>query len=432
MEKRQFLKFNLITSAVALLQGSFIGSVFAQSPAKIMVIGHAAHRSALVNEKRSDVVAEWVAKSKTKVEWLTLGVPEIHDRIFKEASLDSGAFDVAFLANRYISPKVATLFEPLDDLLLKFPVENMDDFPKGMLDTFTFNGKLYGIPFRQATSGLLFNKTLLAERGLSGPPKTVNEFIEYAKKLTFTRPDGSKVYGLVTDGPGISQMIDLSRMYDGDLISLDMKLKVGEPGMIKGLALMKDFYNSGVLPREFVKFQTENVISFMQQGRAAMAITPISRFTQLNNPDSSRFPGQIVAAALPVSDELKAKYGFAPVKSEFWVLAIPKNAKNKSASWDFIRYASTPDASLKAGLNGNGPVRRSTLTDKKYRDSIPYAEAEAAALKFARPPLPGWENSSKVEDIFRDEVESMLITASKTPQETVTNIAKLVGPLLPK
>jgi multiple sugar transport system substrate-binding protein len=195
---------------------------------------------------------------------------------------------------------------------------------------------------------------------------------------------------------------------------------------------MKDFYNSGVLPREFVKFQTENVISFMQQGRAAMAITPISRFTQLNNPDSSRFPGQIVSAALPVSDELKAKYGVAPVKSEFWVLAIPKNAKNKSASWDFIRYASTPDASLKAGLNGNGPVRRSTLTDKKYRDSIPYAEAEAAALKFARPPLPGWENSSKVEDIFRDEVESMLITASKTPQETVTNIAKLVGPLLPK
>ena len=46
-------------------------------------------------------------------------------------------------------------------------------------------------------------------------------------------------------------------------------------------------------------------------------------------------------------------------------------------------------------LTGNGPVRLSVLADPRYVATAPYAEVEAAALRVARPPLPGWENASR-------------------------------------
>ena len=44
--------------------------------------------------------------------------------------------------------------------------------------------------------GLYYNEDMLKKAGLDGPPKTVSELTEYAKKLTVKNPDGSlKVVG---------------------------------------------------------------------------------------------------------------------------------------------------------------------------------------------------------------------------------------------
>ena len=43
--------------------------------------------------------------------------------------------------------------------------------------------------------------------------------------------------------------------------------------------------------------------------------------------------------------------------TEIWSIAIPKNAKNKELAWDLIRELSSPENTIRAALNGNGPVR---------------------------------------------------------------------------
>ena len=44
--------------------------------------------------------------------------------------------------------------------------------------------------------GLYYNEDMLKKAGLNGPPKTISELTEYAKKLTVRNPDGSlKVVG---------------------------------------------------------------------------------------------------------------------------------------------------------------------------------------------------------------------------------------------
>jgi multiple sugar transport system substrate-binding protein len=404
--------------AACLLAAPALG----QSTDRLGIIGHAVHRTAVTTGPGGDVLGELPLRP----EWLTFGVPEIHDRLFREASLNQGGVDLAFLLNRYVAPRVADLFLPLDDMLDGLAI---GDIPAGMRQPFTFGGRLYGLPFRQATSGLFINEALLEERGLpTAAPRTPESFIAATRAATFRRGDGVPVNGLILDGPGPSQMIDLARMWDGDFVAPDMTLRVEEPAMVRALDLLRTLFEEGVLPRIFPRFTTEQLTTAMQQGRGAYAISPISRHTALNG-SASRYPGRIAVATVPSAPEILARYPVAPVKSEIWSLAIPRNARNRDGAIRALRHIGSADASLRAALNGNGPVRLSTLNDTRYTASVPWAAVEAAALRDARPPLPGWENAARAEDIFREEVEGMVVRG--TPAEaTAASIARRVRPLL--
>lgn len=408
----------------ALLAAALCAPAVARAqPNRLGIIGHAVHRAAVSTGPGGDILGELPLRP----EWLTFGVPEMHDRLFREANLAAGAVDLAFLLNRYTGPRVAEMFQPLDGLVEGL---NLDDIPAGMRAAFTFGGRLYGLPFRQATSGLFLNEALLAERGLPvEPPRSPEALLTAVRAATFRRADGLPVNGFVLDGPGPSQMIDLARMWDGDFLTADLTLRVEEPAMTRALGILRDLFNEGVLPRTFARFSTEQVTTAMQQGRAAFAISPISRHTAFNNPGGSRYPGRIHVAPVPIAPELAGRYAVAPVKSEVWALAIPRNARNRDGAVRALRHLGGSDASIRAALNGNGPVRLSTLSDPRYAAAVPWAAAEAAALPHARAPLPGFENAARAEDIFREEVEGMLVR-NTAPVEVAASIARRVRPLL--
>ena len=71
-----------------------------------------------------------------------------------------------------------------------------ETFPAAPRSYTQFKGKRCALPMLADVMGLYFNKAMLAKAGLSGPPKTISELTEYAKKLTVRNPDGSlKVVG---------------------------------------------------------------------------------------------------------------------------------------------------------------------------------------------------------------------------------------------
>ncbi|MBO0778679.1 MAG: extracellular solute-binding protein [Ktedonobacteraceae bacterium] len=83
---------------------------------------------------------------------------------------------------------------PIDDFLTAD--DKADIFPK-LLDSVKFNGKSYSWPLWVPPVGMYLNLDIFKERGVD-PPKdnwTYDEFVEIAQKLTFTRKDGTKVYG---------------------------------------------------------------------------------------------------------------------------------------------------------------------------------------------------------------------------------------------
>ena len=392
----------------------------------LTIVGHAVHRSAVVGGPGGDVSRAWREANGTALEWQTLGVEAANERAFREASLASGSVDIVFVLDRYTGPQFAGLFEDLNAWQARDPIPGFDEIPKGMLAAHSFGGKLTAIPFRHATHGLHVNTAILAERGVPGPPRTVEDLAPIAEKLTFTRPDGVKVYGLVINLDDPATPIDWVRGFGGDFITSDYRVVIDQPGAVRAMTVMRDLFRKGVLPRNSMNLKTEDLITLMQQGRAAMTNNPFGRHINYNDPKASKYAGKIAVGDLPLGVDGKP----IPAKTSVWAMAIPSNGRNKALAWGLIKHLSLPESTLQEALNGNGPVRPSTYADPRLQEMIPYAAAEGAALATARLVVPGFAGAAKAMDMFIEEMGHVLL-GSKEPQAAMNDLKGRVQPLLP-
>jgi multiple sugar transport system substrate-binding protein len=425
-ENRRFVG-KVMAGAVAIAALLAAGAAHAQAkPEKLVIMSHAVHKAAVTGEKGGDSSADWQKKTGVGIEWLTFGVEAVHERVYREASLADGKVDIAFILERYSGPQVARLFEDLGQYQAKDPIEDFEEISAGMRAAHTHNGKLIAIPFRHATHGLLYNQVYFKDRGVDAPPKTMEALLELAEKLQHTRPDGTVVHGYITSFDDPSGIVDLMRAFGGDFITSDYKFVADSPASVKVVTLLRDMFKKGVLPRNVFTFKTEEVITMMQQGRAAMTNQPFGRYFNYNDAKQSKFPGEFKVTTIPA-----AGGGIAPAKTSVWAMAIPANSKNKQLAWTLIKELSSKKATIAQAINGNGPVRVSAYKDEGVRKLVPYADDEAAVLQTARSTVPGFENTQKAMDFFMEEVQQAMLGA-KTPEQAMADLKKRVEPLLPR
>ncbi|CAH1661636.1 Multiple sugar transport system substrate-binding protein [Hyphomicrobiales bacterium] len=404
------------------------GRSFAQAK-KLTVLSHRVHHSAATSGPGGDATAAWRASTGTDVDWVTLGdVNAIMERLLREASLSETSIDVGYLLNGRAVPRNLRLFEPLDARQSSAPIEAFNDFAPGLVEPLKLEGALYGVPVRHATNALIYNEALFEERGVA-LPKTFEELVEAARKLTYKRADGTPVYGLAFTSVFASNFLSLSRALGGDYMTADGKIVCTEPGMVKTLGILADLYKSGVMPRNFTNLNNEEVTTWMQQGRAAITVNPFARLVSYNDPSKSQYPGKFKALTVPVAADLQGKLVYAPTV-EFWALVIPKVAKQKDASWGLISALSSKAGTLAMALNGNGPTRLSTYDEPKLKAALPYAADEAAALKTARIHLPAFDEQARAHDIFVQASQAAVI-GSMPPEAAMADAAARVKPLLP-
>ena len=396
----------------------------ARAAEKFVIISHAVHRDAATKGAGGDVTEAWRRANNVEIEWLTFSVEATNERALKEANLTSGNADLVFMLDRYTGPQFAPLFEDLNVWMAKEAIPDFAEIPQGMLAAHRFGAVQAAMPFRHATHGLHVNRTFLAERGVTAP-RTLDETVAAIEKLSFTR-DGGRVYGLIINMDDPSSPIDWVRAFGGDFITPDYKVVVDQPGAVKAMAFYADLFKRNLMPRNVVNMKTEDVITFMQQGRGAMANQPFNRTFNYNDAKASKFPGQFDVMPLPAGADGKP----IPAKTSVWAMAIPKNAKRKELSYSLLRHLSLPESTVLEALNGNGPVRPSAYADPRVQKVVPYAAAEAEALKSARLVVPGFANNAKAMDMFIEEMGAVLLGA-KEPQAAMTDLATRVKPLLP-
>ena len=409
-------------AAAAAIAVSLATGAHAQS---LNVLGHKVHQVASTGETGGDSTAEFVA-AHGPINWITADVTPLHDRLFREMTLGTGNVDAAFFLNRFASPKAFELLEPLDDLNAADPIEDFDGLSEGMRGGMTYNGKLYGIPFRHSTTALVYNETLLKEAGYDGPPKTFEELIEIAKKVPHTDANGQKVFGLTQVGVSPEFILALMLSTGKRFLEDDFTLNANTPEYISALRMLKDLSDSGALIDNYVGNNLDGLISDMQNGRAAMSISPFNRELVMNDPKLSRFPGSFKVTSIP-----PGAGGVPPIQTEVWYLVIPKNSPHKKEAWELIKALSSPEATVREALNGNGAVRPAAYQDPRIVEKIASAAAQARSVAAARLALPGFEDISRAQTIIQEEADAVLL-GYQTPEEAAAKTQAQIEPLLPK
>lgn len=400
----------------------------AQQARKLDILSHRVHQLVLTQGAAGDLTEPFRKAENVELSWTTLDIGPLQDRLLREASLPQTDFGVGHLLNSRATRETARLLAPLDPHLAAEPIANYDDIAPGLRAAMKVDGTTIAIPVRHATNGLFHNQALLEERGIAGPPRSIEEFLDQCRKLSFRRADGVPVVGFVMAANLASFPTILARAYGGDFITGDFTLLPNKGAMVKAFAALRGLYEAGAMPRNFAAISNEDQVTYLQQGRAGFAILPFARHAQLNRADAARNPGKLMATEFPVSSTLPAGTKMATAV-EFWAMAIPKGARDPALGWKFIRAMSAPAVTLGSARNGNGPVRVSTYSEPSFAGENPVAAIEAAALATARPPFPAFAEANRAEAILVEEMQAAVL-GTKSPEAAVEDAGSKITPLL--
>jgi len=396
------------------------------TPVEIQILSHPVHKAITTVGNGGDVISKWVEETPavSGVMWNTQEIGPLHDRLFREASLNSTEVAVGFVLNTYALPRVANLLQPLNDYLEKNPIDDFENqFSQGFVDSMTFDGKIYGIPMRAAPNTLWFNEAIFKEAGLPlRAPETPEEFIEFARKATFKRADGTQVYGYAfVSHYYYTEMVAFARMWDGDFIDTHFNVVCNQAPMVNAMSIIRDLFVEGVIPSNVASIQHAELQRMAEQGIVAMG------FTSPGN--AQKWSGNavlkpIVPSISPMSDAVRAKYPDGPPAcGEYWAMVIPKNSAYKNEGWDLIKKLSSAEGALAMALNGNAPLRASVFNEASFAKNVPYAPVALAISKNTRIPLPAFEKSPQAMEMIDDYIELSMF-GKMTPQAAMDKLAQ--------
>lgn len=207
---------------------------------------------------------------------------------------------------------------------------SLDNYPKSLIDLYTVDGKVYGIPKDYDTTGLWYNKKIFDEAGVSYPDETWdwNKLKEAAKKLT-NKDKGIWGYASLMGNQG--GYYDFIWQNGGYIISDDGK-SVGfdQPEAIEALKYNISFIKEGLSPTQAQMTETAASELFSSGKVAMMFDGPWMVPEYKKNPDLD------VAVVPKGKKRAVAIHGLANV--------IAANTKHKDAAWKFVQFLGSKEA----------------------------------------------------------------------------------------
>ena len=190
------------------------------------------------------------------------------------------------------------------------------------------------------------------------PPKTIEQLQDIA--TFFTRPDKG-LYGFTANwggDQGFYAFLDYYYSAGNQLLGPDyqptMKSGKGREDAIKILTWMQTaIYKDKFANPDSATFQTGQVSDYFLSGASAMAYGWLSDYWAfMQNPDNIKQVGPVGAFRFP-SFTGSDSGGF----SSWWVMGIPKDAKNPDAAWEFIKWTLNEHPQIEMAAGQLPPIR---------------------------------------------------------------------------
>jgi ABC-type glycerol-3-phosphate transport system substrate-binding protein len=259
-------------------------------------------------------------------------------------------------------------------------------------ETSIYNGKIWSMPFAMSQLVLYYNKELFGRAGLdpARPPATWDELARDAAALTRDL-NGDKVpeqwgvsFPLRAQDGVVYDWIAFLWQAGGELFTPDVTgARFQEPAGVEALAYLQRLVNEGSLPlsppeQGFDKGQ----IAMTVASSAALA----SEITALGD--------RLGVAPLPCGRTCATGVGGAN-------LAIFAGSAHPKEAWDFVRWMSSAEVSLRWSMQtGYSPFRRSVADSEEYEGYLrgePRAKValDQMSVARARPNVPVYAGASR-------------------------------------
>jgi len=260
------------------------------------------------------------------------------------------------------------ILAPLDEFI-EADGYDLSDFIPSVLDQMSYDGHYYSMPIAVHTQMLMYNNTLLAEAGLSGPPETTEEWADYIAELTKVDTDGRITqlgYGNVEID---TDFTTLGFVFGGNWYDEAGNPTPDDPGNVDGLQFYVDNVPAKYGASAVTTFQSGfgELASAQNPFYTGQLATIIEGAWEINLINQYAPDLDYGVAPLPYPSDHPELAGTTSVSSS--TLFIPANSQHKQEAWEFMKYLLANDAMGEfTHATSNLPARMSLAGDPIYED----------------------------------------------------------------
>ncbi len=335
---------------------------------------------------------------------------------------------VTYFAAQQTDPDVLMLdviwpaeFAPfLEDLTKYKDYFALDRFLPGTVKSVTVNGKIVAIPWFTDAGLLYYRKDLLKKYGYDHPPRTWDELVEMAQKISKAEGiegfvwQGAKYEGLVCD------FTEYLWSFGGDVLDDHGKVIIDKnDAAVKALQFMKDLiYKYKISPEGVTTYMEEDARRIFQNGKAVFMRNWPYAWSLLNS-DDSPVKGKVGVEPLPAGPG-----GRRAATLGGWVLGINKYSPKaeKDAAIKLIRFLTSYHQQLYKAVNaGQNPTRKFVYQDSSLAEAAPFM-VKLFDVFINALPRPRVANYTDVSDIIQRYAHAVL-TNQMSSQEAVKKMA---------
>ncbi len=307
-----------------------------------------------------------------------------------------------------------------------------DEFYPQLWDTVEYEGDAYAVPFNTDTQVIFYNKTLFKEAGISEEqlPQTWEELETVARKLDVKNGDDFERIGFY---PLWNLGADVWALNADDGVSWfdkDENVKIDTDNKVEALEWILDwqeYYGQDTINRLEAEFGSGVADPFIS-GLVAMRAQNINYYSSLaeNAPDDFEF-GVI---QIPEKESGSGHWSWGGG----FVLEVPYGAKDPEASYEFIKYLSTPEVQEKFGeksfdIMANRTANENLVNNDNLDENgqLIYQMADENFANTVITPVP--LTAPDFSSLVNEQIDQIML-GSKTPAEGLADAQKAVEDLV--
>jgi multiple sugar transport system substrate-binding protein len=333
----------------------------------------------------------------------------------RESSIDLYSLDVIWTAE---FAKAGWIRQLPDGFL------DTDEFLAGPIQSVTYDGKLYAVPWFTDAGVLYYRKDLLEKAGLP-VPETWDDFFSACEQIA--RPAGMD--GFVWQGARYEGLVcDFLEFLWGMGGTLDAENLASDPaeverGVTKAIKLMRSLIDRGVTPESVLTYKEEDSRRVFTESQALFMRNWPYAWSMAEGAES-KVKGRVGIARL----------SHAPGQTPYstiggWNVGVSAYTKHPEQALDFLRFI-RGERALKARAIAGAylPTRKSTYQDPDVLAADPHFASFFEVFKYTRnrPRSPQYPRAS---DVIQEQVHGAL-AGEMSPESAARTIVEELSKIL--